>query len=577
MNLINRMTWWTSWSAWRGAAILVPVLVAASCKSDTTEPPTVGSIQVDVATTGSDLDADGYTVLVDGGSGEAVGVSGSVTFSDLSQGNHEVTLDGLAANCSVTGSNPRTVSVTAGEVSQITMDVVCALILGDLVVTTTTSGSDQDDAYQYSVDGGAAQNIGANATETLQLAPGSHEVVLSDVAANCTVTGGSTQTVSVTEGGSVNADFEVTCAAIEILGDLVVTTTTSGSDQDDAYQYSVDGGAAQNIGANTAETLQLAPGSHEVVLSDVAANCTVTGGSTQTVSVTEGGSVNADFEVTCVTQLSNQIVFDSDQQDPGVNWDIYVMDPNGSNVQRLTTRAAEDREPYVSMDGTRIAFVSDERGNEDIWVMNADGSGLTNLTPTSDEADNNPAWSPDGTKIVFSRRPAGGARNIWVMDADGGNLTQLTSLGGTSTASLPAWSPDGQKIVYHSDSDGDADIYVMTTDGSSPGAIQQLTFDPAEDFGPAFSPDGSEIAFTTERDGNREIYVMSASGADPTNITNDASDDLAPQWSPDGSQIAFASDRDGDNDIYVINSDGSGSAVNITNNTANDFEVSWSP
>jgi Tol biopolymer transport system component len=70
---------------------------------------------------------------------------------------------------------------------------------------------------------------------------------------------------------------------------------------------------------------------------------------------------------------------------------------------------------------------------------------------------------------------------------------------------------------------------------------------------------------------------MSASGADPTNITNDASDDLAPQWSPDGSQIAFASDRDGDNDVYVINSDGSGLAVNITNNTANDFEVSWSP
>ena len=489
MNLINRMTWWTSWSAWRGAAILVPVLVAASCKSDTTEPPTVGSIQVDVATTGSDLDADGYTVLVDGGSGEAVGVSGSVTFSDLSQGNHEVTLDGLAANCSVTGSNPRTVSVTAGEVSQITMDVVCALILGDLVVTTTTSGSDQDDAYQYSVDGGAAQNIGANATETLQLAPGSHEVVLSDVAANCTVTGGSTQTVSVTEGGSVNADFEVTC----------------------------------------------------------------------------------------VTQLSNQIVFDSDQQDPGVNWDIYVMDPNGSNVQRLTTRAAEDREPYVSMDGTRIAFVSDERGNEDIWVMNADGSGLTNLTPTSDEADNNPAWSPDGTKIVISRRPAGGARNIWVMDADGGNLTQLTFLGGTSTASLPAWSPDGQKIVYHSDSDGDADIYVMTTDGSSPGAVQQLTFDAAEDFAPAFSPDGSEIAFTSERDGNREIYVMSASGADQTNITNNAFSDTAPQWSPDGSQLAFASNRDGDNDVYVINSDGSGSAVNITNNTANDFEVSWSP
>jgi Tol biopolymer transport system component len=142
------------------------------------------------------------------------------------------------------------------------------------------------------------------------------------------------------------------------------------------------------------------------------------------------------------------------------NPEIYVMDPNGANVVRLTRDAAEDAQPAWSPDGTRIAFVTSRDGNPEIYVMSsANGSGPVNLTnnPAFDLA---PAWSPDGTKIAFQSDRQGDFA-VWVMNADGSDPVRLTDPG-SGQAGAPSWSPDGTRIAY----ERDGDIWIMNVDGS---------------------------------------------------------------------------------------------------------------
>ena len=142
--------------------------------------------------------------------------------------------------------------------------------------------------------------------------------------------------------------------------------------------------------------------------------------------------------------------------------------------------------------------------------MNADGTNQTGITdnPASDEA---PAWSPDGSKIAFDTGREGN-EEIYVMNTDGTKQIRLTH---NFPSGFPAWSPDGSKIAFTSDRDGNEEIYVMGADGSNQ---TRLTHNPTSDL-PAWSPDGSKIAFTSDRDGNPEIYVMNADGTDQTHLT----------------------------------------------------------
>ena len=268
-------------------------------------PPTTGDLTVSAVTTGSDLDPDGYTVTVDGAQSQALGVNASVTYSGLTAADHSVQIGGIASNCTLSGANTQTASVPAGATAQVTFDITCAVLpptTGDLKVTTSTTGSNLDpDGYTVSVDGGAGQPITINNTTGITftgLSAGTHTVALSGVAANCTVSGGNSQTATVIAGQTASVAFSVTCAALT--GSLTVTTATSGSNAPSGYAVTVDGGQSKNIAASGNVSYSgLAATSHSVQLNGVPSNCSVSEANPQTVNAPANGTGQASFTVTC--------------------------------------------------------------------------------------------------------------------------------------------------------------------------------------------------------------------------------------------------------------------------------------
>ncbi len=288
-----------------------------------------------------------------------------------------------------------------------------------------------------------------------------------------------------------------------------------------------------------------------------------------------------------------RIVFMSNRSGNG---EIYLMNPDGKRVRRLTKHPEYDGKPALSPDGQKIAFMSFRDKHQlpgwqrifgEIYVMNADGTHPINLTQAPERRDLSSSWSPDGKQITFiSAEPF--VSDIWVMDADGGNPHNLTN--DNAQYAAPAWSPDGQQIAFHSNRNRDWEfdamnweVYVMNADGTN---LINLTNHPAGDGRPDWSSDGKQIAFISDRDKkddddeNWEIYVMNADGTNPINLTNHPATDDLPSWSPNGKQIAFHSDRDKKDDddenweIYVMNADGT-TPINLTNHPATDKSPSW--
>ena len=345
------------------AGLVATTSFSVSCTA-TPPPPTTGDLTVTTATSGAsgDLDHDGYTVSVDGNSSKSIGTSGSVTFTGLSGGSHSVALSGVASNCTVSGGNTRTVSVTAGSTTRTDFAISCGPTTGSLSVTTASSGASGDvdpDGYTVTLDGGTSRAVGDNETTTFSgLAPGSHTVVLSGVAANCSVNGGTSRTVSVTAGNTASTSYAVNCAPTgPTTGSLSVTTATSGASGDvdpDGYTVTLDGATSRAIGDNETTTFSgLAPGSHTVVLSGVAANCSVSGGTSRTVSVTAGSTASTSYSVSCaptsggtgsltVTTATSGASGDLDPDGYTITIDGSFSQPIGTNTSATFTGPSGD-------------------------------------------------------------------------------------------------------------------------------------------------------------------------------------------------------------------------------------------
>jgi Tol biopolymer transport system component len=251
------------------------------------------------------------------------------------------------------------------------------------------------------------------------------------------------------------------------------------------------------------------------------------------------------------------------------DYEVYTMNADGSGATQLTFNAGGlvDVSPGWSPDKNQVVWAQGSGAVTEIYKMNADGSAQTRVTSNGVE-DNFPDWSPDGSKIAVMRGGLG-TQDIYTYNPDGTGSVQLTNA--TNNDTMPDWSPSGAKIVFSSARDGNPEIYSMNADGSTQ---TRLTSNASTDQWPVWSPDGSKIAFTSDRDGNFEIYVMNADGTGQTRLTTAAASDIEPAWSPDGTQIGFISARDGNGEFYAMNTDGT-SQTRVTNTASNEDAPDW--
>jgi Tol biopolymer transport system component len=230
------------------------------------------------------------------------------------------------------------------------------------------------------------------------------------------------------------------------------------------------------------------------------------------------------------------IVFAADTDSEGPeDPEIWVVRPDGTGRQQLTDNDAKDNSPQWSADGTKIVFVSNRSGADQIWVMDADGANPTQITDDPQLTPFQPTWSPDGTQIAF----AADSLEVYVMDADGANIVPLTT-GGTSFH--PNWAPDGSKIAFVSERNSGRDIWTMNPDGSDQTQISEPG-GTVSDEAPCWSPDSARIVFDREGGGSNDIWSMARDGSDLVQLTSTAasieSDD--PCYSPEGGRIVLTS------------------------------------
>jgi Tol biopolymer transport system component len=239
----------------------------------------------------------------------------------------------------------------------------------------------------------------------------------------------------------------------------------------------------------------------------------------------------------------------------------------------------------------QIAYVVGDCCQSDIWVVNPDGTDPHNITNTEAALEHDPSWSPDGTKIAYTRfdDEFDAEGDIWVMDADGGNQTQLTT--STDPEFQADWSPDGTQLVYAAFTAGEiitsqADIFVMNADGTN---STNITHADTDEIDPAWSPLGDRIAFAGVRveegvGGFWELVTMNPDGTDQVALTVPHApgyEDRYPDWSPDGTKLVWMAQPNEPCcevwDVWAMNADGSGQTNLTADNPATDWFPAWSP
>jgi Tol biopolymer transport system component len=517
------------------AAVLVPI---PGCSDST--GPTTGSVQAYVTTLGQPRDLDeSFTVQIDNGPEQPLTTVNPVNFADLQPGTHLVQLNGIASNCAVAGVNPRPVVVPASKKSAPTMVpfvVQCAALVATVHVTTETTGTDLDaNGYNVHLEAYGATGIGANGTvDFFDIPQGPLVVSLSELAGNCSVNGANPRTVDVPANGVVNVAFAIVCVSS---GSFQVTTSTTGAFLDpngfDLETESLNKGGASSVThlpTNGAVTIPDQLGNYRLTLHDIMSNCDLTTANPHNATATAGTPTPVSLEIKC--GAPRDLAFSS--VSPGPDEDIDIISSDNDNLHRLTTSPVDDTDPAWSPDGTHIVFTSKRDGNSEIYVMAADGTSQVRLT-NSPFDDDRPAWSPDGTKIAFvSTRDANS--EIYVMNVDGTNPVRITN--NPVNDGDPAWSPDGTRIAFSSSRESGGGIWIMNADGTNP---TRITTNVGGDAQPAWSPDGTKIAFSRATGVSSDIYVVLTDGTGLTQLTHDIVFAMDPDWSSDGTKIVLGS------------------------------------
>jgi hypothetical protein len=356
-----------------------------------------GSIQVSTATTGADLDHDGYRVHVIGPE-LAIAANGTVTVPGLPAGAYNLLLRGVAANCDITGPNPRMAGVVAGATTAITFEVTCAPLMRLAIVKRTNGNAD---IWTVSSNGTGATRLTTHAAEDVDPAWSPDG---SKIAFRSARDGNADIYVMNADGSGV--------ARLTQHAALDSRPTWSPDGRRIAFQSDRDG--------NDEIHVMNADGSGVMRLT----------------------SNDWSDRQPAWSPDGQKIAFASNRDG---NYEIYVMNADGSSATRLTTHATDDIQPAWSPDGSQLAFARfgqcDYYGcDNDIYVISATGSGGTPLT-SGWEDHSEPAWSPDGRKIAvtFTVCDYYGyydcSSSVMVVRTDGTNLAEVTN----GSASSPSW------------------------------------------------------------------------------------------------------------------------------------------
>lgn len=288
-------------------------------------------------------------------------------------------------------------------------------------------------------------------------------------------------------------------------------------------------------------------------------------------------TINIAQNLSTQSPVYSKIVFS--RQENQNDWDLWIMDLNGTNQTRIHNSTSNDADPHFKYDGNKIVFSRFTQGTpptQDIYTIDPDGSNLTNLTGDIGSEVSRPKWSWDGTKIVYCLTAGIDNKDIYIMNSDGSNKTALVT--GSNNEDWPSFSPDGLYIIFQR--------YIGAVSNQktkicrykiSDGSITELTDGNNLDEMPFYSPDGNYILFKRGTT-NAEIYRMLLSNSALENLTNNSVVDDAPAYSYDGTKIAWMQSTTGMNtaEIWIMNSDGSGK-TQLTNNSVADFNPTFSP
>jgi Tol biopolymer transport system component len=405
-----------------------------------------------------------------------------------------------------------------------------------LQVITLTAGAAADaEGYTVIVDG-EARAIGlADTLEVNDLSIADHHVELAGLPANCTTDGANPRIITLVPSSTGKITFQITCLPPPPPVSLAVSVATFGSAPDaDGYSLLVDDAPGQAVSVHDDVVLtDLATGTHVLRLAGVATNCEVRDANPRLVDVPATGETR--FEVTCV---------------PAGGVIMYTSDRPGGN-----------------------GFVMD------IFVRNADGTSLRNLTNTPGVNERAPVWSPDGSQIAFVPFET---TEIFVMAI--GSRPRLVA-GGLENVRGVRWSPDGRRLLFLKQASGSS-VAELTTYTFATKQLRVLARDPpiaGSLSGYAWSPTGARVAYgIVDFESGLEIstlFTVSAAGGRPEVLV--AASPGRGQvfgWSPDGGNIAYVQDPSRDRgDIYLVPPDGPGPSVNLTNSPGVYDEVTWSP
>ena len=282
-----------------------------------------------------------------------------------------------------------------------------------------------------------------------------------------------------------------------------------------------------------------------------------------------------------ISSDSSKIAFSSDSDG---DFEIFVMNSDGTGLLQLTVNNVNDTSPSISGNGSRIAYESDRGADADIWIINSDGTGRTALTSDSGD-DLQPSISQDGLTVAFmssgepirNQNPEGDFE-IFTIKTDGTGLTQLTR--NTATDGSPSINADGSRVAFASGNGPASEIWIANANGTG---LTRLTNNAYADTSPSISADGGKIAFEFNGPASSsplplevtysfEVYVINSDGTGLTQVSGLAGDSVTPSISGDGTRVTHVSvPGDGSRQIIIVKSDGTG-LTQITNNPAFNVE-----